>query len=85
MLNQKEFQKSRLRLKISLLQKDGTYVAKRYYLRYEVLLYSYNDFFVEVWRTLSFEEIYSIDVAPKRSVKEAYLNNIDLKELGLDL
>ena len=83
MLEADDFQKVSLRSKIKHLQKHGTYITNRYYMRYEVWLYHYNGYFVEVWRTLSFGDIYSIDVAPKRSVKEAYLNSIDLDKLGL--
>lgn len=85
MLNAADFQKISIHSKIKHLKKDGTYLTNRYYMRYEVWLYHYNGYFVEVWRTLSFGDIYSVDVAPNRSVKEAYLNSIDLKKLGLDV
>lgn len=85
MLEADDFQKISLQSKIKHLQKHGTYIAERHFMRYQVWLYHYNGFFLEVWRTLSFGDIYSIDVAPDRSVKEAYLNVIDLKKLGLDL
>ena len=83
MLDAKDFQRISIAGKVKLLQKDATYVTKRYFLKFEVELYTYNGYFVEIFRTLSFGEIFSIDVAPDRSVKEAYLKSIDLKALGL--
>lgn len=85
MLEAADFQKISIHSKIKQLQRHGTYLTNRYFMRYEVWLYHYNGYFVEVWRTLSFGDIYSVDVAPERSVKEAYLNHIDLKKLGLDV
>lgn len=83
MFNQTEFQNLILNHKIKEIQQHGNYACTRYYMRFEVDLYTYNGFFVEIWKTLSFGDIYSIDVAPKRSVKDAYLDRIDLKKLGL--
>lgn len=85
MVSEIEFKKLRLRAKITHLQMAGEFITERYYMRYKVLLYVYNGFFVEVWQTLHFDEIYSIDVAPKRSVQEAYLGKINLEELGLEV
>lgn len=84
-LSEDDFKRVRLKSKIKFLQADGEYITERYFHKYRVQLYTYNGFFVEVWRSLRFDEIYSIDVAPKRSIKEAYLNVIDLKKLGLEL
>lgn len=85
MLDSKNFQKQKLNQKINELRKHGEFLTKRNYLHYEVFLYLYNDFFVEVWKTISFGDIFSIDTAPSRSVKETYLNSIDLKKLGLEI
>lgn len=85
MVNEKEFQGMKLKSKIVHLQMAGELIATRYHLKFRVELYTYNNFFVEVWRSLQFDEIFSIDVAPKRSVKEAYINVIDLEKLGLKL
>lgn len=85
MLNANDFQQVSLKSKIGHLKKNGTYIAERYYMSYKVLLYAYNNFYVEVWQNLGYEGIYSIDIAPKRSIKEAYIDIIDLKKLGLDM
>jgi hypothetical protein len=85
MVSEQEFQKLKLKAKIESLQLNGNLVAVRYHFKFRVVLYTYNNFFVEVWRSLKFDEIYSIDVAPERSIKEAYLNVIDLKKLGLEI
>lgn len=34
---------------------------------------------------IGFEEVYAVDVAPKLTIKEAYLGKIDLQKLGLEL
>lgn len=83
MVSEKEFKKLKLKSKIVHLQMAGEQISDRYHFKFKVELYTYNGFFVEVWRSLKFNEIYSIDVAPERSVKEAYLGKIDLDELGL--
>lgn len=85
LLSEDDFKRIRLKSKIKFLQADGEKVAERYHFKFRVVLYTYNDFFVEVWRSLKFDEIYSIDIAPKRSIKEAYLNVINLNKLGLDI
>ncbi|MCB9334566.1 MAG: hypothetical protein H6586_00335 [Flavobacteriales bacterium] len=85
LLDAKDFQRVSLHSKIKHLQQHGIYITKRNYLRYEIWLYHYNGYFVEVWRTLSFGDIYSIDIAPERSVKESYLDAINLDELGLEV
>ena len=84
MVSEKEFKKLKLKSKIVHLQMAGEQISDRYHFKFKVELYTYNGFFVEVWRSLKFDEIYSIDVAPERSVKEAYLNKIDLDKLGLN-
>jgi hypothetical protein len=83
MVSKQEFKKLKLKSKIVHLKMAGEQVAERFHFKFKVQLYTYNGFFVEVWRSLKFYEIYSIDVAPERSVKEAYIKVIDLKKLGL--
>lgn len=85
MLEATDFQKLDLYNKINQLLLHGTYISKRHFLSFKVSLYYYNDFFVEVWKTPELNDIYSIDLAPERSVKEVYLKSIDLKELGLEI
>lgn len=85
MVSEKEFKKLKLKSKIVHLQMAGEQISDRYHFKFKVELYTYNGFFVEVWRSLKFNEIYSIDVAPARSVKEAYLGKIDLDKLGLSM
>ncbi|MCB0401726.1 MAG: hypothetical protein KDD41_06560 [Flavobacteriales bacterium] len=63
----------------------GEFITERHFMNNKVFLYLYNGYFVEVWMRLGFDEVYAVDVAPKRSVEEAYLGKIDLKALGLDL
>jgi|GEM_PF-1282289 len=82
MVSEKEFKKLKLKSKIVHLQMAGEQVSERFHFKFKVQLYTYNGYFVEVWRSLKFDEIYSIDVAPKRSVAEAYLGKIDLNTLG---
>lgn len=83
MVSEKEFKKLKLKSKIVHLQMAGEQVSERFHFNFKVQLYTYNGYFVEVWRSLKFDEIYSIDIAPKRSVAEAYLGKIDLNQLGL--
>ncbi|MGE0562314.1 MAG: hypothetical protein AB7O47_10885 [Flavobacteriales bacterium] len=85
MLEPNDFQKMDLYNKINQLLLHGTYITKRHFLHFEVSLYYYNNFFVEVWKNFEFNSIYSIDLAPERSIKEAYLKSIDLKALGLEI
>ena len=85
MVLETEFKKLKLQQKIAHLQMAGDFITERYFLNNKVYLYLYNGFFVEVWIRLGFDEIYSVDVAPKRSVEEAYLGKIDLKLLGLEI
>lgn len=84
MVTEKEFKKLRLKQKIIHLQMAGEFITERYYLNNKVYLYLYNNFFVEVWMRLGFEEVYSVDIAPEITLKEAYLGKIDLKKLGLE-
>ncbi len=85
MVGEKEFQKLSLKTKITHLQMAGDFIVERYFMNNKVFLYNYNGFFVEVWMRIGFDEIYSIEIAPKRSVEEAYLGKIDLKKLGLNI
>ena len=80
-----EFQKLRINTKITHLNMAGEFIAERIFLNNRVHLYLYNGYFVEVWMRIGFEEVYAVDVAPTRSVRDAYLGKIDLKKLGLDL
>lgn len=81
LMEAKQFQRLSLSKKILLLSKEGQYITSRIFLRYQVDLYLFKDYFVEIYRTLAFSDIFSIDVAPKRNVTEAYLDQIDIKEL----
>lgn len=78
MYDQLEFQVLGIANKLSELRNHGEYVAHRTYLSYYVYLYSYNKYYVEVFATMAFNDIYSIDIAPKRNVNEMYLNDIQI-------
>lgn len=81
MLKAKDFKKISLINKIRHLYRDGTYISGRFYLRNVVLLFYYNGYFVEVWKTLDFGHVFTINITPKRHVKEAYIGTLDIKEL----
>ena len=85
MLSKKVFKKLKLNSKIIQLKLAGEFIAQRYFMHFKVSLYSYNGFFVEIWQSLRFDEVFSIDIAPERTIKEAYLDKIDLSKLGLEL
>ena len=85
MVTAEEFKKLKINSRITHLNMAGEYVCERIFMNNRVHLYLYNGFFVEVWMRIGFEEVYAVDVAPTRSVRDAYLGKIDLKKLGLDL
>lgn len=81
MVSKAEFQKCRLTARKRLLQEAGVHIASRYYRSYAVHLYAVNNFYVELWIRMDFDEICWIEVADSDNVADNYSG--DLKELGL--
>lgn len=83
MVSKAEFQNCRLTARKKLLQEAGTHLASRYYRSYAVHLYAVNNFYVELWIRMDFDEICWIEVADIENVAENYTSKISLNELGL--
>ncbi|MDQ3191826.1 MAG: hypothetical protein M3Q58_09540 [Bacteroidota bacterium] len=82
MISAEEFKKLSLEKKLELVTKGGDYVSSRYYMGFEVHLYSMDNFFVEVWKRFGLDYIEWIEVVNSNATINSYLDNIDLDDLN---
>lgn len=85
MLTEKEFGRLSLNKKYQLVKKEATYLGARLFESYNVKLFGYNDFYIEVWYRLGLNQIYWIEVLKNKDTLKDYADQLDLKDLGLDL
>lgn len=84
MLDSNDFLKERLDKKIDLLRSHGELIATRNCMTYDVFLYLYNRYYVELWEIASFRRIVSINLASRKNLCNGYLDFISLRDLDLD-
>jgi hypothetical protein len=77
MHSSESFSKLNIREKCSELKKQGSYLAAREFGAYFVYLYAYNDFYVELWRTIAHNQTVWVELADQRVV-DTYLEKIKL-------
>lgn len=77
-MEQAKFSKLSLTGKYRTLKQKGEWVAKRFYGSFEVHLYSFCGYYVEVWCRLGIEGICWIE-APSQQQLEPYLKQIKLE------
>ncbi|MFT6845980.1 MAG: hypothetical protein ACJAUV_002180 [Flavobacteriales bacterium] len=84
MLNKRAFQKLTLANKYLSLKKTGHYLATRDFEGYQVYLYAYDIFYVEVWCPLGLDQICWIEVVYNQETIQSYVDDINVfKELGI--
>lgn len=81
MISKQEFNKLNLNKRILLLRSEGECVAERYHLSYQVYLYAYSDFYVEVWMKVGLNMVQWIEVVNSQETLKMYIKDIDIDEL----
>lgn len=79
-LDKQAFQKLKLARKYELIKADGEHIAARIYNTYNVHLFSYNKYYVEVWYRLSLNQIAYIEVVNDERILDNYLDNLNINE-----
>ena len=77
------FRKMKLGNRFSSVKKYGNYLASRFFESYHVHLYALGNYKVEVWYRISLNHLCYIEVVGNPETLHAYVDEIDLKELGL--
>lgn len=73
----------RLSKRYNVVRKQGNYLASRFFESWHVHLYALADFKVEVWYRVGLNHLAYIEVVGNEDTLKAYLDEIDLKKLGL--
>ena len=86
MLSQKEFLKLKLEQRYQILRDEGTFIASRFFESFNVHLFSFNGYYVEMYQRLSLNDVVYIEILKNDSILKEYAMNVDLKkDLGLDI
>lgn len=84
MISKEEFNKFNLHKRIAFLKSDGTCIAERYHLSYQVFLYTYSDFYVEVWMKVGLNMVQWIEIVNNPETLKMYVKDIDINDLLSD-
>lgn len=81
----KEFKALNKQKKFILLSDLGNFLANRMYQSFSIALFSFEGFYVEVWKRIGLDYIEYIEVVEDHSLLAKYLDDFDINdELGLD-
>ncbi|HCA82958.1 MAG TPA: hypothetical protein DEP18_04160 [Flavobacteriales bacterium] len=84
MLSPEEFKRLTIQQRFNRLQKDGDFVASRFYQSFNVHLFTLYGFYVEIWQTISLGDVAYIEVVGNDATLREYTKDIDLnKDLGI--
>lgn len=78
MYSLEEFKKLSLEKKYHELEKYGNFVASRLYGGHIVSLFTYNQFFVELWKRAALNYVEWIEVVNNDASLRAYLDSINI-------
>ena len=78
MHSSEEFKKLSLEKKYRELEKSGNFVASRYHGGHTVSLFTYNGFFVEMWKRTALNYIDWIEVVNNDASLRSYLDSINI-------
>lgn len=78
MYNLEEFKKLSLEKKYHELEKHGNFVASRIHGGHIVSLFTYNQFFVELWKRAALNYVEWIEVVNNDASLRAYLDSINI-------
>lgn len=79
-----EFKKLSINDRYKALKRDGEHIAARLQGVHSIHLFSYHNFYVEVWIVMSLNQIHWIEVQENTSIINTYADQVDIKkDLGL--
>lgn len=81
MVSKEEFNKLNLTKRVTLLKSEGTCIAERYHLSYQVFLYTCSDFYVEVWMKIGLNMVQWIEIVNNPETLKMYIKDIDINDL----
>lgn len=79
-----EFSKLPIGKRFLALKKDGTYIAARLKGIHSIHLFSYNNFYVEVWIVISLNQVHWIEIQENKEIVSDYAEEVDLNDLGIN-
>jgi hypothetical protein len=77
-MTKKEFIFLSLEKKYEETQKNGVFIANRVHHSYQVSLYSVFGFYVEIWKKLSYNQVYWVEPVNNNDTLLSYYDNIEL-------
>ena len=78
MYSSEAFKKLSLEKKYRELEKSGNFVASRFHGGHTVSLFTYNGFFVEMWKRTALNYLDWIEVVNNDASQRAYLDSINI-------
>lgn len=76
------FEKLNLNEKFLVVKRRGHFLAKRYFRGFEVFLYEYSEFYIEVWKRVGLDFVYWIETVNHKEVLSVYAEQVSLKDLN---
>lgn len=82
-MDKKAFKRLKLGQRYEVIKEHGTHTASRIYMSYQIHLFAYDGYYVEIWYRLSLNQIAYIEVVNDDRILEQYMDNLDLGEGGV--